>query len=94
MTIVAGMPSRRAERAIACAWLPEEKATTPAWRCRASKRDRALNAPRNLKAPMRWKFSHLKNRLAPDASSAVREVSTGVRCAAGAIRAAAAATSS
>ena len=43
---------------------------------------------------MRWKFSHLKNSVAPVSASAVREVSTGVRCAAGAIRAAAAATSS
>ena len=43
---------------------------------------------------MRWKFSHLKNSVAPVSSSAVRELSTGVRCAAGAMRAAAAATSS
>jgi hypothetical protein len=28
---------------------------------------------------MRWKFSHLKNTLAPVRSSAVREVRTGVR---------------
>ena len=94
MTMVAGMPSSRADRAIACAWLPEENATTPALRCAGSKHESALNAPRNLKAPMRWKFSHLKKSRAPVSSSAVRELSTGVRCAAGAMRSAAATTSS
>jgi len=57
ITIVAGMPSRRAESAIAWAWLPEEKVTTPARRCVSSNFERALNAPRNLKAPMRCRFS-------------------------------------
>jgi len=36
MTIVAGMPSIRAAAAIPWAWLPDEKATTPAARCAAS----------------------------------------------------------
>src|SRR2546428_1010623 len=31
------------------------------------------------KAPMRWKFSHLKNTLAPVSASTVLELSTGVR---------------
>ena len=31
--MVAGMPSKRAASAIACAWLPDENATTPARRC-------------------------------------------------------------
>jgi hypothetical protein len=38
------MPSILADSAIACAWLPEENATTPALRCAASNRDRALKA--------------------------------------------------
>ncbi len=57
---------QRAASAMAWAWLPDEKVTTPARRWRASKRDSALKAPRNLKAPMRWKFSHLKNRLSAE----------------------------
>ena len=94
MTITAGMPSSVAASEIACAWLPDEKATTPARRWRSSKRASALKAPRNLNAPMRWKFSHLKKTRAPSSASAVREVRTGVRWACPAIRAAAAATSS
>ena len=42
---------------------------------------------------MRWKFSHLKNTSAPVRAFTVREVSTGVRWAWPAMRAAAAATS-
>ena len=92
--MVAGIPSRRADKAMACAWLPEEKATTPALRCAGVNCDSALYAPRNLKAPMRCRFSHLKKTCAPNASSTVREVSTGVRCAFPCRRDAAAATSS
>ena len=33
MTITDGMPSSRADSAMACAWLPEENAITPARRC-------------------------------------------------------------
>src|SRR4051794_21105829 len=87
------MPSNVAASEIACAWLPDENATTPARRCRSSNRESALNAPRNLNAPMRWKFSHLKKSVAPVSASAVRDVRTGVRCACPAMRAAAAATS-
>ena len=36
MTMVAGMPSNCADKAMPCAWLPDEKATTPARRCPAS----------------------------------------------------------
>jgi hypothetical protein len=82
-----------AARATAWAWLPEENATTPARRCAASNRDSALNAPRNLNAPIRWKFSHLKYSLAPSSAFTRREVSTGVWCAWPAIRSAAFSTS-
>jgi hypothetical protein len=94
MMMVAGMSSSLADRATAWAWLPEEKLITPARRCSGVKRDSALNAPRNLKAPMRWKFSHLKKTEAPSASSTVREVRTGVRRACPCRRSEAAATSS
>src|SRR5438132_9770714 len=43
---------------------------------------------------MRWRFSHLKNTLAPVSSSTWREVITGVRFACGLMRSCAAATSS
>src|SRR5262249_6166957 len=39
----------------------------------------ALQAPRDLKAPASWKFSHLKNRWPPAAASRRSLVSTGVR---------------
>ncbi|MNT72074.1 hypothetical protein D3C72_2106390 [compost metagenome] len=54
----------------------------------------ALYPPRNLKAPMRWKFSHLKKIDAPLMASAVAEVKTGVRCALPARRSLARTTSS
>src|SRR5260370_5150333 len=76
--MVASMPRIRAASATAWAWFPDENATTPRVRAAPTSRANALNAPRNLNAPMRWKFSHLKNTLAPIASSAVREVMTGV----------------
>ncbi len=68
----------RADNATAWAWLPEENVSTPALRCRSSNCEMALKAPRNLKAPMRWKFSHLKNNSALSCRSAVAERSTGV----------------
>src|ERR1700692_119928 len=76
--MVASMQRMRAANATAWAWFPDENATTPRFRAEASSLANALNAPRNLKAPMRWKFSHLKNTFAPVASSTVREVKTGV----------------
>ena len=79
MTITLGMPRMRAASAVAWAWLPEENAITPRSRCAGLNFASALKAPRNLKAPMRWKFSALKKIRAPVRSSAVREVSTGVR---------------
>ena len=66
---------------------------TPRARAVASRLDNALKAPRNLKAPMRWKFSHFKNTAAPQAASRVCEVNTGVRCAWPLRRRAAASTS-
>ena len=81
MTMVAGMPSSRAASAVPWAWLPDENATTPARRCSGLNLDSALNAPRNLNAPMRCRFSHLKKTSAPSSSFTVREVITGVLCA-------------
>ena len=90
MMMAALMFDRLAASAMAWAWFPDEKVNTPARRCSSVKRASALQAPRNLKAPARWKFSHLKNSCALVRALAVREVSTGVRCAMPAMRAAAA----
>src|SRR5271166_4693670 len=53
-----------------------------------------FEAPRILNAPPRWKFSHLKNAWIPARESKVRDVNTGVRCAIGRMRSAAARMSS
>ncbi len=66
---------------------------TPRARVCGAIADSALNAPRNLNEPVRWKFSHLKNTVAPEASSTVREVMTGVRRACPSMRRPAASTS-
>ena len=94
MTIAARTPSSCEASATACAWLPEENATTPAARCAASRVEISEYAPRNLKAPPRWKHSALRCTSAPTSPSRVRERSTGVRCATPSSRAAASRTSS
>src|SRR3984893_3809592 len=74
----AGMPRSRAARASAAAWLPEECVATP-WRaCDSDRAKTALVAPRALKAPHFWKFSHLKCSCAPAWAFSVVLVSTGV----------------
>src|SRR6218665_2988717 len=94
MTMALGMPSRDAANAIPCAWFPDENATTPERRCSSSNFDSALKAPLNLKAPIRCKFSHLKNSCSSSSLFMVVEVSTGVRWASPSSRLEAASTSS
>src|SRR3954451_8592376 len=94
MRIVAGAPCSAAARASACAWLPEDAATTPRSRSALGSEATALYAPRNLKAPTRCRFSGLRPTVAPVRSSRVREVIRGVRCAVPSRRAAARLTSS
>ena len=72
-------PSSRAASATAWAWFPEEKATTPRERSSGVSSVSRENAPRALKAPTRWKISHLKKTGPLRRSSSVREVKTGVR---------------
>jgi hypothetical protein len=79
MTIVVRMPSSVPASAIAWAWLPDEYASTPRRLSAAESWASALYAPRNLKAPMRCRFSHLKTTSAPVRAFTVREVMTGVR---------------
>src|SRR5215510_4854895 len=93
MTMYAGTPRKRAANATAAAWLPEECVATP-YRASCSERPKtALHAPRNLKAPTFWKFSHLQNSAAPTRSFKLVHVSTGVQWTYGLIRVAAACTS-
>jgi len=94
MTIVAAAPTCFAAIAVACAWFPEEKATTPARSAASGSPRIRFAAPRILNAPPRCRFSHLKNTRVPARASNPAEVITGVRRASGAIRPAAARTSS
>src|SRR5262245_52138961 len=88
-----GMSSSCPASAIACAWLPDENVTTPRRASSGVSRESALNAPRNLKAPARCRFSHLKKTCAPARSSTRRDVATGVRWATPALCSAALSTS-
>lgn len=90
ITSVAAIPKWRAARATACAWFPEEYATTPRTRSASGIWKMKFEAPRILKDPPRCKFSHFKNASTPAAASKLRNVMTGVTLAMGRIRAAAA----
>jgi hypothetical protein len=92
MTMVAGMPRRRAARATPWAWLPEENATTPHWRCDSSSWSSAFIAPRILNEPARCRFSHLRRTSTPILSESEALASSGVRWIQGAMRVAAART--
>src|SRR5262249_24046884 len=92
MTTWAGMPRSFAARARAWAWFPELCVTTPRAAASGDRLRTALQAPRNLKAPAFWKFSHLKKGARPASRSSVAQVITGVRWAQPAIRWAAART--
>src|SRR5215210_339893 len=92
--MVARRPSSRAASAIAWPWLPDENATTPRDRSSGVSWVSRENAPRALKAPVRWNISHLKKTRQASRSSMAWEVRTGVRRTQGAIRSRAAMTSS
>ena len=94
ITTTAFTPNRRAASATACAWLPDDGATTPRARSSALRRARKLYAPRNLNAPPRWSISGLSQISAPKRSEAASNGRSGVRTATGAMRAAAARRSS
>src|SRR5688572_8529410 len=91
--MVAGMSSILAAAATPWAWLPDEKATTPARRLPASSWTRRLYAPRNLNDPVRCSDSTLRRIRPPSASSSGVAASKGVRRATPASLLAAACTS-
>src|ERR1700720_2848959 len=78
MTTVTRTPNNFPARAMPCSWLPEENAMMPRAFSSSLRRDRALNAPRNLNAPARWKFSHFRKTSAPASSLSARDVRMGV----------------
>ena len=91
ITIHAGMPRRarriRERRAVVARRMRDDAARAPR---RRTARTRRCIAPRALNAPTFCRFSHLKNSARPPPRRATRQVSTGVRCTCGAIRACAA----
>src|SRR5271168_2269689 len=89
ITRVAAIPQYCAAMATACAWLPEENATTPRFRSSEERLKIKFAAPRILNAPPVCRFSHLKNPVSPDALSKLDDVITGVLFTMGAIRTAA-----
>jgi hypothetical protein len=65
MTTVERMPLRPAAQESAAAWLPDEWVATPRPASESESERTAFTAPRALKAPVFWKFSHLKKISAP-----------------------------
>src|SRR4030042_769566 len=94
MTMKAGTPRNLAARAKAAAWLPDEWVPTPRLASWSEREKTALQAPRNLKAPTFWKFSHLKYNSALTMRFRLELDSTGVRCTNGSMRRAACRTES
>jgi hypothetical protein len=78
MKIVALIPSSRAASATPCAWLPAEAATTPWARSSSVSESSFVYAPRTLYAPVRCRFSHLRNTSWPSSSPSAFERSMGV----------------
>src|SRR6267378_3722466 len=79
ITMVAAAPTCLAAIATACAWLPEENATTPRARSSSGMDRIRLLAPRILNAPPRWRFSHLKWTSTPAARLILVDENTGKR---------------
>jgi hypothetical protein len=73
------MPRVRAASDSAAAWLPEELVTTPRAASGSLRENTALKAPRALKTPARWKFSHLRKTRTPHSAFRLALVTIGVR---------------
>src|SRR4051812_23532988 len=94
MKTVALMPSACAARATPWAWFPADAATTPRAFSSSERRDIRVYAPRTLKEPVRWRFSHLRKTWLPVSAESHRDPSIGVRSARGLIVSAACSMSS
>ena len=78
MNTVERTPSSEEASATPCAWLPALAATTPAARSSGSSPAIRTYAPRSLKEPVRWRFSHLKWTGAPTSRDRYRLPSIAV----------------
>src|SRR4051812_16670268 len=87
------MPSSRAWRATACAWLPALTATTPAARSASVRWRSLLRAPRSLNDATNCRFSNLTTTVHPSTSDNVCDTALGVRTTEPAMADAAASTS-
>jgi hypothetical protein len=94
ITIVAGMPSRAAWRATACAWLPADTATTPHARSSGVNASSRFRAPRSLNDAVNWSTSAFTTTVHPRISDSVWDSVARVRTTAPLIATAAASTSS
>ena len=79
MSTVTGMPSSAPWYASAKAWFPAEAATTPFWRCSASRARRAFRAPRSLNEPVACCHSCLRKMFISVTAESARERAHGVR---------------
>ena len=77
MTMTRGTSSSCPASATACAWLPDEKATTPRRRSSGEPRQRVVGAA-ELEGARALEVLALEEHVAPVRSSAEREVTTGV----------------
>ncbi len=77
-TTCAFRPQAFAARERAAPWLPEECVAMSVTLPSAARGNTALSAPRYLKAPLRWRFSHLKNTRRSVRASNASERITGV----------------
>src|SRR5437762_10270509 len=93
MTMTDGISRSFAACATPCAWLPDEKATTPRARLSGAIEESLLKATRNLNDPVRCNVSALRKTRAPVAASSTGEETSGVRSATPASLCAAASTS-
>ncbi|CAM5733841.1 hypothetical protein STENM223S_02950 [Streptomyces tendae] len=78
MNTVDRTPSSDDASATPCAWLPALAATTPAARSSGSSPAIRTYAPRSLKEPVRWRFSHFSSTGAPTRADRCRLPSRAV----------------
>ena len=69
----------RAAHASACAWFPADTVTSPRARSSGKRERTLLSAPRGLKEPVFWKFSHFKCSRAPARLPSAVAENIGVR---------------
>ena len=79
MTMVAGMPSRPAQKATPWAWLPADMAMTPACCCAGVRLRILTKAPRGLNEPVCCWVSSFSQTSQPSAAESAGAGTVGVR---------------